>query len=75
MLHAREVLGAAEGDVLRVGRLGGLTGLGTTLRVSDEELLLRVELTEPAPALSTRFGDRRNQALVRPAVTDILRSA
>ncbi|HEX4386173.1 MAG TPA: 16S rRNA (uracil(1498)-N(3))-methyltransferase [Myxococcales bacterium] len=49
LLHAREVLRAAEGDVLRVGRLGGLTGLGTTFKVSDEELLLRVELSDPPP--------------------------
>jgi 16S rRNA (uracil1498-N3)-methyltransferase len=49
LLHAREVLRAAEGDVLRVGRLGGLTGSGTTLSVSAEELLLRVDITEPPP--------------------------
>ena len=50
LLHAREVLRAAEGDQLRVGRLHGRVGTGTTLSVSGEELLLSVELSQPPPA-------------------------
>jgi 16S rRNA (uracil1498-N3)-methyltransferase len=50
LLHAREVLRASAGDVLRAGRLHGLTGTATTLRISDEELLLKVDLSEPPPA-------------------------
>lgn len=50
LLHAREVLRAAEGDVLRVGRLGGKVGTGVVLRLSDDELVLRCDLAEPPPA-------------------------
>ena len=49
LLHAREVLRAAAGDQLRVGRLGGLTGSGEVLRLDESELVLRVALTEPPP--------------------------
>jgi RsmE family RNA methyltransferase len=49
LLHAREVLRAAEGDALRVGRLGGLVGTGVARRVSEDELVLDVELREPPP--------------------------
>jgi RsmE family RNA methyltransferase len=49
LLHAREVLRAAEGDALRVGRLGGLVGTGVARRVSDEELVLEVDLRDPPP--------------------------
>ena len=50
LLHAREVLRAAEGDVLRVGRLGGKVGTGVVLRLGEEELVLRCDLAEPPPA-------------------------
>ena len=48
--HARRVLRAAEGDVLRVGRLGGNVGTGLVLRLSEAELVLRCDLAEPPPA-------------------------
>lgn len=50
LLHAREVLRAAAGDALRVGRLGGLTGTGVVLRLDETELLLRCDLAQPPPA-------------------------
>jgi 16S rRNA (uracil1498-N3)-methyltransferase len=50
LLHARSVLRAAAGDVLRVGLLGGLTGAGVVERLSAEELVLRVDLRDPPPA-------------------------
>ena len=49
LLHAREVLRAAQGDVLRVGRLGGKVGTGEVLALDDAQLLLRCELTQPPP--------------------------
>jgi RsmE family RNA methyltransferase len=49
LLHAREVLRAAEGDVLRVGRIGGRVGVGEVLRLTSDELVLRVTLSEEAP--------------------------
>ena len=50
LLHAREVLRAAEGDLLRVGRLDGKVGSGFVLRLTESELVLRCDLTEPPPA-------------------------
>ena len=50
LLHAREVLRAAEGDLLRIGRLGGKVGTGEVLRLSEAELVLRCDLAEPPPA-------------------------
>lgn len=50
LLHAREVLRLAEGDAVRAGRLHGPTGEGVVLRMSDEGLLLRVQLEEPPPS-------------------------
>ena len=50
LLHAREVLKAAEGDELRVGVLHGRTGVAQILKLSGEELILRPELTlDPPP--------------------------
>jgi RsmE family RNA methyltransferase len=63
LLHAREVLRAGEGDRLRVGRVGGLVGLGRVLRLSPEELVLDVELTDPPPR---RAGVDLLLALPRP---------
>ena len=76
LLHARQVLRAAEGDVLRVGRLHGLAGTGTTLRVSDEELLLKIELTEqppPRPGIDLLLAMPRPKALKRvlPALASL----
>jgi RsmE family RNA methyltransferase len=39
--HALEVLRASEGDVLRVGLLGGLAGTAEVLRTGEGELVLR----------------------------------
>jgi RsmE family RNA methyltransferase len=50
LVHAREVLRASEGASLRAGRLGGFAGAGVVLHASDQELLLRVDLSEPPPA-------------------------
>ena len=50
LLHAREVLRAAQGDVLRVGRLGGQVGTAEVLALDDGQLLLRCELSQPPPA-------------------------
>ncbi len=47
--HAREVLRAAQGDVLRVGMLGGKMGAGEVLRLDREVLELRVSFTDPPP--------------------------
>ncbi len=49
LVHAREVLRAARGDRLRVGRLGGNVGTGEVLSDDRDELVLRVALTEPPP--------------------------
>ena len=50
LLHAREVLRAAQGDVLRVGLLGGNAGAGEVLSLDDTRLVLRCDLREPPPA-------------------------
>ena len=50
LLHAREVLRASQGDVLRVGKLGGLTGTGEVLALTEAELVLRCDLAQPPPA-------------------------
>lgn len=47
--HAREILGAAHGDVLRVGLLGGQVGTGEVLHVERSEVQLRVVLDQPPP--------------------------
>ncbi len=47
--HAREVLHAEPGEMLRVGRLGGLVGTGEVLENTEGVLHLRVSLTEPPP--------------------------
>ena len=49
LAHARDVLRLAEGDAVRAGRLRGLMGEGVVVRLTDEELLLRVQLSEPPP--------------------------
>jgi len=47
--HALEVLRAAEGDVLRVGLLGGPIGTAEVLKADGGELLLRPSFTGPPP--------------------------
>jgi RsmE family RNA methyltransferase len=49
LLHAREVLRAAQGDVLRVGRLNGNVGTGEVLALDEAHLLLRCDLSTPPP--------------------------
>lgn len=73
LLHAREVLRAAEGDTLRVGRLGGNTGAGEILSLTGKELVLRCHLADPPPA---RPGVDLLLALPRPkALRKILPAA
>ncbi len=50
LLHAREVLRAAEGDVLRVGKIGGNVGTGEVLALDESRLVLRCSLDESPPA-------------------------
>ncbi len=50
LLHAREVLRAAEGDVLRVGKIGGNIGTGEVLALDESRLVLRCSLNESPPA-------------------------
>jgi len=47
--HALEVLRAEEGDVLRVGLLGGPIGTAEVLKADGGELLLRPSFTGPPP--------------------------
>ena len=50
LLHAREVLKAAEGDVLRVGVIEGDTGTAEVLQLTADELVLKPALTDRPPA-------------------------
>ncbi len=63
LLHARAVLRAAAGDVLRVGQLGGQVGTAEVLRLDDSELVLRPVLREPPPP---RAGVDLIMAMPRP---------
>ena len=47
--HLHDVLKAAVGDSLRVGLLGGQSGCGIVVALSDSEAHLEVKLTEPPP--------------------------
>ena len=47
--HAREVLQAAQGDLLRVGHLGGKIGTGQILHLDDRELRLRATFDQEPP--------------------------
>jgi RsmE family RNA methyltransferase len=49
LLHAREVLRLAEGDVLRAGVMGGLWGTAELLRLDEQEMVLRPSFTSPPP--------------------------
>ena len=76
LVHAREVLRAAEGDTLRVGRLGGLVGVAEVLALSSDELRLRVELTQeppPRPGVDVLLAVPRPKALRRllPALASL----
>jgi len=73
LLHAREVLHAATGDALRIGRMGGLLGTGEVLRLDETELVLRPALTEAPPP---RAGADLLLAVPRPkALRKILPAA
>jgi len=48
--HAREILRAKPGDVLTVGRIGGLLGRGTIVALDDRSLELDVTLEREPPA-------------------------
>jgi len=50
LLHAREVLRASAGDVLRVGVLGGQCGTAEILALSQSEFVLRATIRDPPPA-------------------------
>jgi RsmE family RNA methyltransferase len=74
--HAREVLQAAQGDVLRVGRLHGKLGTGEILFLDDRELRLRVQLGAPPPpraGVDVLLAMPRPKALKRllPAVASL----
>jgi len=47
--HAHQVLRAAQGGALRVGKLGGLLGRGEVLHSAPDALELSVQLTDPPP--------------------------
>lgn len=47
--HLVEVLRAAPGDRVRVGQVGGLTGIGQILELDAHKAVLRVELDAPPP--------------------------
>jgi len=64
--HALEVLRAEEGDVLRVGLLGGMTGTAELLRLDEEEMVLRPSLNEappPRPGIDLLLAVPRPKAL------------
>jgi RsmE family RNA methyltransferase len=47
--HIRDILGANQGEQLRVGVIDGLTGSAEVLSIDDTGVELRVALTEPPP--------------------------
>jgi RsmE family RNA methyltransferase len=49
LVHVRDVHRAGEGDVMRVGRLGGLVGHGRITRLDESLLEMEVELDAPPP--------------------------
>lgn len=74
--HAREVLRAAAGDVLRVGVLGGKIGAAEVVALSESELVVRASLSEPPPprpGVSLLMAMPRPKALrkVLPAVASL----
>lgn len=47
--HVESVLRVSEGESIRVGRLGGPTGVGTVRRIGGGEVVLDLELDDPPP--------------------------
>ncbi|HYY51624.1 MAG TPA: 16S rRNA (uracil(1498)-N(3))-methyltransferase [Myxococcales bacterium] len=73
LVHAREVLRLTRGGTMRVGVLGGATGVAEVLRLDERELVILASLTEAPPA---RPGIDLLLALPRPkALRRILPSA
>ena len=73
LVHAREILRLTRGGKLRVGVLGGATGVAEVLRLDERELVILASLTEAPPA---RPGIDLLLALPRPkALRRILPSA
>lgn len=67
LIHAKEVLGAKPGGVLKVGRVNGKIGAGRILSLDAEALELEVHLdAEPPPKLPLTLL----LALPRPKVLD-----
>jgi len=50
--HIHKVHRAVLGDVLRVGRVDGLMGVGKIIHIDPQQITLEVSLTEPPPAPS-----------------------
>ncbi|MGB1140395.1 MAG: 16S rRNA (uracil(1498)-N(3))-methyltransferase [Halioglobus sp.] len=48
--HMRNVHGAAVGDTLRVGEIGGLTGIGRVESLNEREAVLSIQLSDEPPA-------------------------
>ncbi len=76
LAHAREVLGAQAGDVLRVGVREGRVGTAEVLRLDTEALELKVTLTDAPPpraAVDLLLAVPRPKALkkVLPAVASL----
>lgn len=47
--HIRQVLRSSVGDVLKLGRVGGLKGVGVIERIDGDVIQLQVELQTPPP--------------------------
>lgn len=47
--HVHKTLASKTGDTLQVGKTNGAMGTGEILRINEEELILKVSLTEPPP--------------------------
>ena len=76
LLHARDVLRASSGDVLRAGVLGGAIGTVEVLALSATELVLRAHLSEappPRPGVSLLLAIPRPKVLrkVLPAAASL----
>ena len=48
--HLREIIGARQGDSLRVGEIEGQMGLGRIIELGTDSATLQVALTQPPPA-------------------------
>jgi len=76
LMHAREVLRASAGDVLRVGVLGGRRGIAEVQALSESELVLRAKVDDrppPRPGVDLLLAMPRPKALrkVLPAAASL----